>query len=175
MEQIEEAGCFIGDRGTAEQEYLEKLGQYQKELYERNKQIYDDGMKKWSSYNETSLKMDERFDKDLFTVAAGSFGLSFAFIGNIIELTSAVWRQALAASWACFAGCLILLVIGHLLSAEVYRRHRDNVARNMALEYEGKPAEDFHVVDVVSPCNYGALILYIGGIACLLCFVVINL
>jgi hypothetical protein len=149
--------------------------EYQKELYERQKKIYDDEMHQWEVFNKISLDMDARFDKALFTIAAGSFGLSFAFIDRIVPLGSAACMAVLIASWACFAGCLIVMVLGHLLSAEAYRKQRDDVAKNMALQFNGEPAEDTNVADAVSPCNYISLILYIGGIICLLLFVLLNL
>jgi hypothetical protein len=62
---------------------------YQKELYERQKKIYDNHTALWETFNKISSEMDARFDKALFTIAAGSFGLSFAFIGNIVSLASA--------------------------------------------------------------------------------------
>jgi hypothetical protein len=149
--------------------------EYQKELYERRKKIYDNQIPLWETFNKTSSEMDARFDKALFTIAAGSFGLSFVFIDKIVSLASARLTEVLVASWICFAGCLIVIVLGHLLSAETYRRQRDRVARNMALQFEGKPAENKITRDSVSPCNYIALFAYTGGIVCLLTFVLLNL
>jgi len=149
--------------------------QYQKDVHEHKRQIYDDNMRLWESYNNTCTDMDARFDKALFTVAAGSFGISFAFIGNFVTVAEAVKSQLLIGSWACFALCLISMVLGHLISAESYRRQRDEVARNMYLQFENKPIEEKPLIDVVSPCNYIALASYVGGIICLLLFVLLNL
>jgi hypothetical protein len=148
---------------------------YQKELYERQKKIYDDQMLLWEAFHKTASEMDARFDKALFTVAAGSFGLSFAFIDKIVPPAAAQFTGVLVASWACFAGCLIVMVIGHLLSSESYRKQRDTVARNMAVQFENKPVENKITRDFVSPCNYIAIFAYIGGIVCLLSFVLLNL
>jgi hypothetical protein len=149
--------------------------EYQKELYERQKKIYEDNMHQWEIFNNISVSMDARFDKALFTIAAGSFGLSFAFIDNIVPLASAVSMPVLIASWACFAGCLIVMVLGHLLSAEAYRKQRDGIAKDMTLQFNSEPVEETNPVDVISPCNYISLVLYIGGIVCLLLFVLTNL
>jgi hypothetical protein len=149
--------------------------QYQKEVYEHERQIYEDNMRLWESYNQTCTAMDARFDKALFAIAAGSFGISFAFIDKFVDIAQAVYPTLLIASWACFAGCLIVMVIGHLLSAESYRRLRDEVARNMLLQYDGKSAKNKPLRDIVSPCNYIALVSYVGGIICLLLFVPFNL
>jgi hypothetical protein len=149
--------------------------EYQKALYDRQKKIYDNQMSLWETFNKTSSEMDARFDRTLFTVAAGSFGLSFAFIDKIVPLAAARLTGILVASWACFAGCLVVMVLGHLLSAEAYRKQRDDVSRSMALQFEDKPAENNVTRDLVSPCNYIALFAYTGGIVCLLSFVLLNL
>jgi hypothetical protein len=149
--------------------------EYRKELYDRQRKIYEDGMHEWETFNKTSLEMDARFDKALFTIAAGSFGLSFAFMDKVIDIATASHTGVLVASWACFAGCLIVMVLGHLLSAETYRRQRDDVAKDMALQFDGKPAENKITRDAVSPCNYISLLSYTGGIVCLLLFVLSNL
>lgn len=115
-------------------------------------------MRLWESFNQVSAEMDARFDKVLFSIAAGSFGLSFAFIDKIVPPANAENSVLLVIAWACFAGCLIAMVIGHLLSAQAYRQQRDEVARNMQLEFAGKPARKTEVKDRVSPCNYIALI-----------------
>jgi len=150
--------------------------QYQKDVHEYKRRIYDDNMRLWESYDRTCTSMDARFDKALFGIAAGSFGISFAFIDKfVVDITHAVYPPLLIASWACFAGCLIVMVVGHLLSAESYRRQRDEVARNMVLQFDGKPTENKPLRDMVSPCNYIALASYVGGIVCLLLFVLFNL
>jgi hypothetical protein len=148
---------------------------YQKEIYERQRKIYDDQMRLWETFDKTSSEMDARFDRSLFTIAAGSFGLSFAFIDKIVPMAAASRPFLLIFSWACFALCLIIMVLGHLLSAEAYRKQRDDVARSMVLQFDGKTAEDKVTRDFVSPCNYIALFMYTGGIVCLLLFILLNL
>jgi hypothetical protein len=148
---------------------------HQQALYERRRKIYDDQMRIWETFDKTASEMDARFDRALFAIAAGSFGLSFAFIEEIVPLATASRPYLLVVSWACFALCLIVMVLGHLLSAETYRRQRDDVAKDMALQFNGKTAGDRPVRDIVSPCNYISLIMYIGGIICLLLFVLLNL
>jgi hypothetical protein len=149
--------------------------EYQKELYERQKKIYDNQILLWETFHKTASEMDARFDRTLFAVAAGSFGLSFAFIDKIVSLASARLTGVLVTAWACFAGCLIVVVLGHLLSAEAYRRQRDDIAKDMTLQFEGKFTKNKTTRDFVSPCNYIALFAYIGGIVCLLSFVLLNL
>jgi hypothetical protein len=158
-------------------EKITPIGDYQQQVqsYERKREIYDDNMRLWETCNKTSAEMDARFDKVLFTIAAGSFGVSFAFIDKFVSISEAVSAPLLVASWACFAVCLLVMVIGHLVSAESWRKQRDNIAQNMILQYSDKPVEDKPVKDRVSPCNIVALISYAGGIACLLWFVLINL
>jgi len=159
-------------------EKITPISDYQQQVssYERKRKIYDDNMRLWESYNSTCADMDARFDKALFTIAAGSFGISFAFIDKFVVIAEAVYSKLLIGSWSCFAVCLISMVIGHLISARSYGKQRDMVARSMYLQFEDKqPVEEETLTDMVSPCNYIALISYIGGIACLLLFVLLNL
>ena len=159
-------------------EKITPISDYQQQMqsYERKRMIYDDNMRVWETCNKISADMDARFDKALFTIAAGSFGVSFAFMDNFVPvIKNAQCAPLLVVSWACFAACLIVMVIGHLISAESWRKQRDNIAQNMILQYNDKPVEDKPAKDRVSPCNIAALISYAGGIACLLCFVLINL
>ena len=149
--------------------------EYQKEVYEWQRKVYEDNMRLWESFDQTSTNMDARFDKALFTIAAGSFGISFAFIDKFVKIAEAIYPKILVASWACFALCLVIMAIGHLMSAKAYGKLRDDVAKNMALLYEGKPVENKQFGDSVSPCNYIALISFIGGMVCLLLFVLLNL
>jgi hypothetical protein len=132
-------------------------------------------MRRWETFNKTSVEMDARFDRALFTIAAGSFGLSFAFIEKIVPLATASMPYLLVLAWACFALCLIIIVSGHLLSAEAYRKQRDDIAREMILHFDGKAVEEKTDRDFVSPCNYAALFMYTGGIICLLLFILLNL
>ena len=149
--------------------------EYQKEIYERQRKIYDDNMRLWESFNQIAVDMDKRFDKALFTIAAGSFGLSFAFMDKIVSPKSAVNSVLLVIAWASFACCLIVMVIGHLLSAYAYRKQRDEVAKNLVLEFSGNCTQETETRDCISPCNFGALFFYVGGIVCLLLFVLLNL
>lgn len=149
--------------------------EYQKNVHERQRRIYEDTMRLWESFDRTCTAMDARFDRALFTIAAGSFGLSFAFTDKFVTIARAAHPALLIASWGCFAGCLIVMVIGHLLSAESYRRQRDKVARDMYVQFDGKTPETEVYRDTVSPCNYISLVSYTGGIVCLLLFVLLNL
>ncbi|GHT57940.1 hypothetical protein FACS1894109_11180 [Spirochaetia bacterium] len=148
---------------------------HQVEVYERQRKIYDDSMRLWDTFNSTAAEMDARFDKALFTVAAGSFGISFAFIDKIVPVAKAANPVLIVVSWACFAACLIITVLGHLLSANAYRKHRDNTTKEMYAQIDGVPIETKRIRNFVSPCNYLAIISYAGGIVCLLLFVLLNL
>jgi hypothetical protein len=153
--------------------------EYQVRVYERNRKIYEDSMHRWEAFNETASRMDARFDKALFTVAAGSFALSFAFTGNVVPLKGAACLPLLVASWACFAACLVVMALGHLLSSIAYLKQRDELAarmaRQLAGENSGEDTGKSGIGDMVSPCNYVSLFLCTGGIVCLLLFVLLNL
>jgi hypothetical protein len=118
--------------------------------------------------------MDAKFDNGLFTIAAGSFGVSFAFMDKIVPMQTAGYKPVLVAAWGLFAACLIVIILGHLLSAEAYRKLRDKVAQDMIRKYKGDLIETHNTLDLVSPCNYIAFIFFIGGVVCLLWFVLLN-
>jgi hypothetical protein len=143
--------------------------------YERRRKIYEDGMRQWENLDHTATEMDSRFDKALFTIAAGSFGISFAFIDSVVPLASASYTQVLLVSWACFAACIIVMILGHFLSAEAYRTLRDETALAIQKTYNGEPVPEKRKIDFVTPCNVASFLFFIGGVACLLSFVFLNL
>jgi hypothetical protein len=98
--------------------------------------------------------------KALFIVAAGSFGISFAFIDKIVPVAKAANPVLIVVSWACFAVCLIITVLGHLFSANAYRKQRDNTTKEMYAKIDGVPVETKRIRNLVSPCNYLAISSY---------------
>jgi hypothetical protein len=156
-------------------DYNIQLEEYEKKLHERNQTIFQNERLEWSALDQTSARMDARFDKTIFTAAAGSFGVSFAFIDKVVAVSTSAYPGLLMASWACFAVCIIVMALGSLLSADGHRKARDSVAKNMRLQFDGKPAEAAAPSkDFVPFCNYLSLFLYSVGIACLLLFVAAN-
>jgi hypothetical protein len=150
---------------------------YEQEIYKRNKAIHEAGLKNWEILNEGEAEEEKQFDKTAFAVAAGSFGVSFAFIDKIVPLSTAVYKPVLAAAWACFGACLLLLLIGFRISSNIFRAMGEEEKRNIENMYEDKPVvykrrNIFH--NACKMCNYLILIANAGGIICLISFVFLN-
>ena len=151
--------------------------EHDKEIFERNKAIYETGLKNWEILNEGQVEQEKQFDKTALTVAAGSFSISFAFINNVISLESALYRPVLAASWACFGICILVILIGYRLSSIMFRSMAEEEKRNINNLYEDKPVsykESKIFLNGPEICNNLALITNAGGIICLILFVFLN-
>jgi uncharacterized membrane protein len=84
---------------------------YQNLLIERRKTIYSDFMPNWRQQREIQQDIDQRCHKALLTVAAGSFGISFAFISQLVDLNKAAHMPLLIISWVSFAITIILTIL----------------------------------------------------------------
>jgi hypothetical protein len=97
----------------------------------KNIAIYEAGLKNWKILTKGQVDQEKQFDKTAMTVAAGSFGISFAFIDKVVSLSVAVCKPVLAAAWACFGVCIILLLVGYRVSSVVFRRMGEEENRNL--------------------------------------------
>lgn len=64
-------------------------------------------------------------DRWLLTISAGVFGLSVAFIRDIVGPGPVVSKRLLAISWACFAACIIMTLTSSLLAYPAYSRQME--------------------------------------------------
>ncbi|MCT4665985.1 MAG: hypothetical protein N4A45_12220 [Flavobacteriales bacterium] len=73
---------------------------------------------KYTEVQYQALKYsNEQFDKNILFIASGALGISFAFIEKVIpDLSKAVYKNSLIASWYCFAGVIFISLSAHLLS-----------------------------------------------------------
>jgi hypothetical protein len=153
------------------------LMQCDNEIYQRNLKIYESGYKRWESINNGKEDQEKQFDKTAFAIAAGSFGVSFAFIDKVIPLKGAVHRPVLAAAWACFGACLLILLIGYRISAAILRSMQEEETQNVKKRYKDKPVR-YKKRKVFSNaaeiCNYLTFIAIAGGMSCLISFVFLN-
>jgi hypothetical protein len=150
---------------------------YEQEIYKRNAAIHEAGLKNWEILNEGQVDQEKHFDKISMTVAAGSFGISFAFIDKVIPLSVAVYKPVLAAAWACFGVCILLLLVGYRVSSIVFRAMSEEEKRNIENLYEDKPAaykKRNTFLNVSEICNNLTLLANAGGIICLILFVFLN-
>jgi hypothetical protein len=150
---------------------------YEREVYKRNKAIHEAGLKNWEILTEGQVDQERQFDKITMAVAAGSFGISFAFIDKVIPLSDAVYKPVLAAAWACFGVCILLLLIGYRMSSMVFRAMSEEEKRNIENMYEDKPIaykKRNTFLNACEICNNLTLLANAGGIVCLILFVFLN-
>jgi hypothetical protein len=150
---------------------------YHQEVYKKNKAIHEAGLKNWEILTEGQVDQEKQFDKNTMTIAAGSFGISFAFIDKVVPLSAAVYKPVLAAAWAFFGFCILLLLIGYRISSRVFRAMCEEERLNIENLYEDKPVqykERSVFYNASEICNYLALATNAGGIICLILFVFLN-
>jgi hypothetical protein len=120
---------------------------------------------------------DAKSDKWILTLAAGSFGLSFAFIDKIVPLSSSSYRALLVSAWACFAAVLVIELCGFMISSFIHSAMANEERKNIPFKYEGK-IPDYKDRSVffnsVAVCGYVSLMSFIGGVICLLVFIAKN-
>ncbi|MDR2444671.1 MAG: hypothetical protein LBD44_01855 [Spirochaetaceae bacterium] len=146
---------------------LDKIIEHNWKLYEANEHLTD-------KLIETREKTDACADKWLVTLAAGSFGLSFAFIDTLVPLKSVVDKPLLIAAWTCFA----LELAGFVLSFLRYTLMVEKLDQNFPLKYEGKNPVYKHRSIYFDPNRvlmYVVLLIFFGGLICLLAFVARNI
>jgi hypothetical protein len=83
--------------------------------------IYEAGRHYIDQCNERQWDQDAKDDKWLLSLASGSFGLSFAFIGNVVPLPRSCYRELLITAWACFAAVFVLELCGFMVSSFIRR------------------------------------------------------
>lgn len=117
----------------------------------------------------------DSFDKSMLTLSSGALGVSLAFIKDIVPLEQAAWISLLIVSWIAFALCIVSTVISFPFSIAAQKRHRElldeifttknhNLAKNESSSWS----------KAVTVCSRVALILFLGGLACTIMFVVRN-
>jgi hypothetical protein len=145
---------------------------------EENMRIYEEYRKNWEISYNAQKEQDDNFDKTLMALSSGSFGISFAFIDHIVSLQCASKLPLLVVSWACFAFCLVILLIGFRISSTIHSNICKEIYEEMNIKFEGKEADIVKDRSIMfnwsNVLNHIALISFIGGIVCLLLFILMN-
>ena len=158
--------------------YQKLLTQYEQAELERRKIIYSDLVTDWKHHRAIQQDIDERSHKSLLTIAAGSFGVSFAFISQIVKLESAVSIPVLILSWAFFALTIVLAILELKVGSVIQDKLLDNVENNIKRGYEGKPYLEPKKWLVMWPgrmLSWASVITFVAGVVCLLFFVLQNI
>jgi hypothetical protein len=175
--ETEEERQIIYQRLLKEYEREEAETEHKQAVYLRDKEIYDSLSKEWQGYRDVQLAENAKFNQYIAMFAAGSFGVSFAFIDKIVPFQSAANKPVLIAAWGLFAITLVLNVLIHLVSSFIHGKYCDIVAENVDRGYEGKPYKPvrrWYSGWVMSALYVIAFLGFLGGMACLVTFVLLN-
>ena len=145
---------------------------------ERNWKLYEASCKRVDVLTKAQQEEDDKRDKWTMTLASGSFGLSFAFINQIVPLKEAVCLPFLLSAWACFLAVLVLGLAGFLISGLRHTYCAEEETANLELMYEGKEPvyKDRGIaLDTNAVLGYLSLLFFTGGSACLIVFIGKNL
>jgi hypothetical protein len=128
--------------------------------------------------NQRQGEEDDKIDKWMMTLASGSFGLSFAFINQIVPIREAVHITLLIAAWSCFLSVLILEIIAFMVSSFCHSLFAKEEAKALKLKYQGIESE-YKNRNIFFGANallgYVSILLFIGGSLCLILFIAKNL
>jgi hypothetical protein len=158
----------------ADYEYQKEVYTQQKELYERQEKIRQDAVAEWQTNYDTQQKMDSIFNTSIVSSSAGAFGISFAFINTIVPIAGAAFKYLLIASWGCFALCLCIMITSFLLSSYNHYLACRDIFNSMQDRYEGKRPVAKPRGRYIVATNFISVFLFIGGILCLIGFVLLN-
>jgi len=142
--------------------------------FKRKRKICKDFKPAWDMQRKIQLEAEKRFNKCVFAIAAGTFGVSFAFINQMIPLdgsSNAIW---LIASWLLMGITLILNIADSRVTYLVQDRLLDNIETNIKRGYEGKPYIDTKKHGIMFPTRiikWVMLAALSAGILSLLYFV----
>jgi hypothetical protein len=128
--------------------------------------------------NQRQGEEDDKIDKWLMTLASGSFGLSFAFINQIVPMAEATHAALLIAAWSCFLAVLILEIIAFMMSSFCHSLLAQQENKILELKYQGIEPE-YKKRSIFFSANallgYVSILLFIGGSLCLVLFIAKNL
>jgi len=145
---------------------------------ERKRKIYDDLMVDWKLQRSYQKDIDHRTHKSVLTIASGSFGVSFAFISQVVNLNEANYLSMLIISWACFGVAIILSILELKTGSVVQDIILDSIEENLRRGYAGEPYIEPNRRLVMWPeriLSWLSVVSLIGGVVCLLCFVYLNM
>jgi hypothetical protein len=157
--------------------YEQEETEYKQAEFARQKGIHDRFAGDLERCRQVQLHEDKQFCKYIAMFAAGAFGVSFAFINDIVPFQGAVYRYILVAAWACFAAALVLNVVIHLISSAIHGSYYDAVSDNIQRGYDGKPLRPYkrwYTGWVTAVLYWLDFISFLGGMACLIAFVFLN-
>lgn len=114
------------------------------------------------------LDQSKQFDKYILLLSGGSFGVSFAFIQQVVPNPSTTTVPWLIGSWTCFGISILSTLVSFLFSQRACKR---------AMEI--KRSEDSDVTNTWANCtegiNWNSMAFFILGLATLIIFAAANM
>jgi hypothetical protein len=145
---------------------------------ERLWKLYEASSRRIDTLNRRQGEEDDKIDKWVMTLASGSFGLSFAFINQIVPVQHAVHIPLLITAWSCFLGVLVLGIIGFMASSFAHSVLAKEEAEMLAHKYKGVEAE-YKGRSIFGGANavlgYASIMSFMVGSVCLILFIAKNL
>jgi hypothetical protein len=132
----------------------------------------------WNRYRAVQIEQDAIFLKSVSALSAGAFGVSFAFINMLIPFHSADYKRVLAAGWILFAASIGLALLCHLASSFIHEKRCDDIKENIEEGYAGKPytvRTRWYYGRLTTVLEISAFAGFLGGMGCLIFFVLLNL
>ena len=158
--------------------YQRLLHRYEQSEYERRKTIYSDFMVDWTRERAIQEEVDHRSHTLVSSFAAGFFGISFAFISQLVNLSSAVNVSLLIVSWALFAVTIVLallqLRIASVIQDKILNCIEKNIEKGYNLEAYVKPSR-WLIMFPGRFISWASVGTFVGGLVCLLLFVFQNI
>jgi hypothetical protein len=145
---------------------------------ERNWKLYEETKENIAKNTAAKWAANDFSDKWLMTLAAGSFGLSFAFIEKLVPLSAAIDKPLLITAWACFAVVIILELLAFDVISCRFDRAIEKEMRYLRLAYEGierEPEKHSPFLDANRVIGYAVLCVFIAGMVSLIAFVARNI
>lgn len=128
----------------------------------------EDDKEYWQQLSKLYTESSTQFDKQLLYIASGAFGISFAFLKDIVKITDSVCKCYLIAAWSAFSLVILFSIISHFTSMK---------AINRRMKYLQNEKEDnskvFNVI--TKTLNISMIILLAAGLIFLTVFVAINI
>lgn len=133
---------------------------------------HDDYLAERSFLNEAERESSRLFDKAILTLAGGSFGLSFAFIKQVvpqIKIGTTVW---LVLGWGGFCLSLLSTLISFLTSQAALRRQREILENDY---FRNGGAETNRPGELTNCLNLFSIMFFVLGTIFLAVFVLANI
>jgi hypothetical protein len=126
---------------------------------------------------KAELEGSRLFDKAILTLAAGSFGLSLAFIKQLLPSAGPKWSIFLISSWVSFGLSILSTLISFLTSQSACSEAREILEKkffnNSNIEAENYKRKNKSAV-WTKRLNWFSIIAFIIGVFCLAIFIIIN-